>query len=99
VVGIGEEGEREAVLLPELDVGGLRVGADSEDGRAALLDLAVDVPQATCLRGTARSVVLGIEVEDDGAAAEIGQAHALAAVAGELEVGRLLSFLDHEREL
>ena len=44
-------------------------------------------------------VVLGIEVEDDRVAAEIGEADALAAVAGELEVGRLLSLLDHEREL
>ena len=99
VLGVGEEREREAVLLLELAVRSLRVGADAENRRAALLKLAVDVPQAAGLLRTARRVVAGVEIEDHRAASQGGKAHALAAVARELEVRRLLPLLDHGREL
>ena len=76
-------------------MGGLRVGADAEDLRAGALELAPGIADPAGLGRAARGVVLGIEVEDDGLATEVGQAHRGAAVALQLEVGRRLTFLDH----
>jgi hypothetical protein len=80
-------------------VGLLGVGADPQDRDAALLELRVRVAEAARLGRAPGSVVPWIEVEDDRTAAKVGQAKALACVAGELEVGRRLPLVDHEREL
>ena len=65
MLGVGEQRERELVLVPELDVGGLVVGADPEDDGSALLELGVFVPDVARLLRAARRVVLRIEVEND----------------------------------
>jgi hypothetical protein len=41
---------------------------------------------------------LGIEVEDDGAAAEVGQRHVVAVLVGEGEVGGGAACFDHAHE-
>jgi hypothetical protein len=99
VVGVGEEREREVVLLLELHVTLLVVGRDAEDDRARALEVRICVPNPAGLRRTARRVVLGIEVEDDRPAAKIGKADALAGVGGRGEVGCRLALGDHVRRV
>mgnify|MGYP003694552981 CR=1 FL=1 len=71
------------------------VGADAEDLGARPLELALGVADPAGLPRAAGRVVLGIEVEDDRLAAQVGELHGLAAVALELEVRCRLAFLDH----
>ena len=53
------------------------------------------VAHAARLRGAPGRVGLGIEVEDDLAAAEVAEAHGVAVLVGKLEVGGRLAGLDH----
>ena len=59
-----------AVLVAELLVRVDRVGADPQHDRPAALELAPGVADRTRLHRAAGRVVLGIEVENDGLAAE-----------------------------
>ena len=99
MLGVGQERERELVLLLELHVRGDGVRADAEDDGAALAELAERVADPAGLGGAARSVVLRVEVEDDRLPPERGERHRLVAVGLELEVGCGLTFLDHSRIL
>ena len=54
------------------------VGRDAEQPRAGRLDVAPAVAQRAGLARAARRVVLGIEVEDDRASAQVGEAHGRA---------------------
>src|SRR5262249_1488470 len=94
VPGVGEQRERERVLLLELDVGGL-VGADAENDCAAVAKAGVDVADSAGLRRGAGRVVLGIEVENDRLSAQRRELDLLSAVARQLEIGCRLAFLDH----
>ena len=67
VVGVDEERERQLVVRPEPGVGFGRVGADAQNRRSGLLELAPVVADVARLRRTARGLVLGIEVDDDRA--------------------------------
>src|SRR5215213_4399038 len=98
VVGIRQQRERQAVLLLELHVRRLVVRADAEDDGPSLAEGVEVVPDPACLCRTARRVVLGIEVDDDGLAPEVREPNCLAGVALELEVGCGLAFLDHRIE-
>ena len=73
VVGVGEQRERQLVLLLELDVRALVVRADAEHDRAGALELAPRVADPAGLGCAAGRVVLGIEVEDDRLPAQLGQ--------------------------
>ena len=77
---VREKGEGQVVLVLELDVRAHVVGRDAEHDRALALELAVDVADPARLRRAARRVVLGIEVEDDLLAAQVGELDRLAAV-------------------
>ena len=79
---VDEERERQVVLRAELLVRGGVVGGDSEDHRARLLDRAEVVAEGARLLGTARGVVLGVEVEDDFLAFEFFEADGSAAISG-----------------
>ena len=81
VIGVGEQRERQVVLLLELDVRALVVRADAEHDCAARLELAPGIADPAGLSRAAGRVVLRIEVEDDRLAAEIGQLDALAGIA------------------
>src|SRR5439155_17571780 len=94
VVRIGEQREREVVLLLELGVRALVVGRDAEHNGARALELAVRVADAARLRRAAGGVVLGIEIENDRLAAEIREPDPLATVAREIEVRRWLPFAE-----
>ena len=68
------------------------VGADTEHDGAARLELAPGVADFARLQRAAGRVVLWIEVEHDGLAAERGQPNAFAGVAFELEVRSRAAF-------
>ena len=95
MVGIGEQRERERVLLLELDVRGFVIGADPEHDGAALAEVGVDVADPAGLRRAAGGVVLRIEVEDDRLSAKLRELHALARIALQLEIRCRLALLDH----
>jgi hypothetical protein len=70
VVDVGEEQEREIEFPLELDVRIHRIGRYAEHDGPSLLDGIPAVAEFTGLDRAAGRVVLGIEVEDDGAAGE-----------------------------
>src|SRR4051794_17357089 len=83
---VGEERERQPVLLLEARGRGLRVGADAEDDGACLAEARVLVADPARLLRAAGRVVARVEVEDDRAAAKAGEPDEVAGVARELEV-------------
>ncbi len=72
-----------------------RVGADAEDDGAPLAERVPGVADPACLLRAPGRVVPGVEVEDDGPAAQFGEPDGLAGVALQLEVGSGLAFRDH----
>ncbi len=66
VFGIGEEHEGQAVFGAELAVGRGFVRAYADDDGALGQEEVVGVAEATGFLGAARSVVLGIEIDNDG---------------------------------
>ena len=99
VVRVGEQREVEVLLVVELRDRRDRVGRDAEHGHAGGLVVAAVVADAARLRRAPGGVGLGIEVEDDGPAAQAREAHGGAVVVGELEVGGLVAGLDHGRRV
>src|SRR5919198_3933718 len=81
VVRVREERERQLVLRLELLMRRDVVGADAEDLSAALAEDVVRVAKLTSLGRAAGRVVLGIEVEDDRAAAQVRELDRLARIA------------------
>ena len=75
LVGVGEEGEVQLVLGLELLVGRERVAAHAEHDRALLLEGGLAVAERAGLAGAAGGVVLRVEVEHDGLAPQLLQAH------------------------
>src|SRR5205823_938019 len=71
------------------------VGADAETLRARALELGPGVADPARLPRAAGRVVLGIEVEDDRLAAQVGELDGPAGIALELEVRSRFAFLDH----
>src|SRR4030095_6214908 len=53
-----------------------------------------EVPEAAGFLGSARGVVLGVEVDDHVLALELGQRHALPVRVRKSEIGGLLAFFD-----
>src|SRR4029079_5309599 len=95
VAGIGQEREREAVLLPEPRVRLLAVGADPEHQGARFPEGVPGVADPTCLLRAAGRVVALVEVQDDLLPARVGEPHRVAFLGRQLEVGCGLALLDH----
>ena len=74
------EGEVELVLLLELVVAFHAVARDADHGRVDLAELRQAVAEAAGLRGAARGIVLGIEIEHNVLSLEPGQRDLAAAV-------------------
>ena len=82
VVVVGEQGERQLVFLLELRRASCSSSGETPSTTApALLELAIGVADPARLGRAARRVVLGIEVENDLLAAQVGELDGLAAVA------------------
>src|SRR5260221_2887169 len=94
VLGIGEEGEVEVVLLRELRLARLVQDADAEDGRLARLETRQVVAERAGLLGAAGGVVLRIEVQDHGPAGVFRELVGLSALVLQGEGGRFLSGID-----
>ncbi len=62
---VREQWERQMEFLRELLVGRGAVHADPKDLGSLIADLLVLVSEATSLDGAARSIVFGVEVEDE----------------------------------
>ena len=77
---------------------GLVVRTHAEHDRAALLEDVVRVAEPGRLLRAPGRFVTGIEVEDDWPAAEVGESHALAVMARELEVRCRTALLDHDAD-
>src|SRR5450759_392711 len=85
VVEVRQKRERKVVLLPELLVALDRVGGNAEDDGLPALEAREEVAELARLLRAAGGVVLWIEVEDDGLAAECRELQGLADVGGESE--------------
>ena len=73
VIGIGEKREVQLVFSFELDVAGDIVGTNAKDFRAELFQLLRAVAESAGFARAAGRIVGGIEVQDDGAAFQIGE--------------------------
>ena len=94
-IGIAQQRERELELLGEALVLVRRVEADAEDFRVLFVVLGQEVPEPGTLARSAGGVGLRVEPEDDFAAAQVGEAHAVSVVIDGFEVGSLLARLEH----
>jgi hypothetical protein len=94
VVLVGEQGEVQRLAAVELLDRRDGVGRDAEDGRAGGLVVGRVVADPAGLRRAAGRVGLGVEVEDDRAAAQLAQPDPLAVLVGKLEVRRAVPGLD-----
>lgn len=90
---VGEQGERQAMLLGEGGMGGGVVHAHPHHLGAQGLELDPIVAELAGLLGAARGVVLGIEVQHHPVPAQALQGHRLAGGIGQGEVGRHLAAL------
>src|SRR5262249_26439151 len=86
-----------AVLVAELAVARHGVRRDPEQHRAAVFDLTLAVAERARFLGAAGGVVLGVEVEHHGLAAQPGEPHLLSLVVAQLEVRRRRALLDPVR--
>src|ERR1019366_7178684 len=94
-VRVGEQRHRKAVLAGEAIVRGARVGANTDDVGPGLDEGLVVVAKGAGLDRAAGRVVLGIEEEHDGPAAQhVGQREGLAVRPGEREVGGLVASVE-----
>ncbi|MNT00540.1 hypothetical protein D3C72_1349760 [compost metagenome] len=67
-VGVGDEGERKFVLGLEVLMRLQRVARDTDDHGAGRQEFGVQVAEVLAFGGAARRVVLGVEIQDHGAA-------------------------------
>lgn len=88
-VSSDSRGYAEAVLLLELVLGLDRIGGDPQDVRAGLLVFGPKLREFNGFAGAAGGVGLGIEVEHELAALEVGERQIAAAVARQVECGGL----------
>ena len=95
VIGIGEQREVQVLLVVELLDLLDRIGRDADDLHAGGRVLGLAIADRAGLRRAARRVGLGVEVQDDRAAAQGRQADGLAVLVGQLEVRCGCAWADH----
>jgi hypothetical protein len=87
VVGVGEQGEIELLLLLERGLGFDGIGAEAEDGDVELVEVFFCVTKLGRFDGSTGSVGFGVEKEEDPLAFEVGEGEICAVVGFETEVG------------
>ena len=90
VFGIGEEGERHIVLRRKTRLARFVEDADSKHHRLTRLEARQAIAKVTGLLGASWSVVLRVEVEDDGVAQVVGESLLFAGLIRESECRRFL---------
>ena len=93
---VGQQREREPVLVGELAQVLDRVGRDAQHDRVGGLVVGRVVARAARLGGAPRGVRLGVEVDEPPLAVEVGQADVVAVLVVEREVGCGPAGVDHE---
>ena len=86
LVGVGQQRERQVILVFELLLPFRAVGRDAQDDGAGVLDFAVCVAEPARFNRSTGSVGLGEEVEDDVPAAVIFKGDALAVLVGQRKI-------------
>src|SRR6266849_7820304 len=95
-VGVADQREVEAELLGELLVVGGAIEGRAEDDGVLSIVVGFQVAEPATLGRSARSVGLRVEPEHDRLALEVRQLHGVAVVVASREIGRLVSWLEHE---
>jgi hypothetical protein len=97
VVGIGEEREVQFELVTKLDMAIDIVGADAENLRTELFQLAGAIAKRTRFFRAARRIVGRIKIQDNGAAFEISQLHLRAIVGSQSKRWSFRAFFEPVR--
>jgi hypothetical protein len=90
LIGIGEEGKWQLELVLKFLLGFGRVGGDAKQHDAGFLNLFISIAESTGLDGASGSIGAGIEIEDDGLAAQGFQGDFVAVLILQSEVGSLI---------
>lgn len=93
VVGVGNEGEGQVVGGDEFLMRGGRIAADAYDAVAFGGEGVDVVAQRASLGGASGGVVLGVEIEYEIVAGEVGQFYFLAVLVGAQQFGRFVSYV------
>jgi hypothetical protein len=96
-IGVAEEREGEVVFLGEGGVGFFVIEADAEDLGVLRFVLLGEVPEPGTFTRSTGGVGFRIEPEHDLLAAQIAEAHAVAVMIGDVEVGSGIAGLEHGR--
>ncbi len=96
---VAEKGEVEVELLRERTVLVLGVEADSQNLRVRVLELPDVVAEPATFGGSAGSVGLGVEPEDDDPSQIIREPNEFPSMVLDREVRRFVAFLQHPRRL
>jgi hypothetical protein len=94
VVGVGEEGEHQPVLVAEALVAGGVVGGDADHRHPGGLEAGQVVVELAGLLGAAGGVVGRVEVDEHLGALEVVQRDRVAVLVGQGERRRLGAFLE-----
>ncbi len=94
-VGVAEQREGEVVFLGERGVGFFIIEADAEDLRVLRFVLLREVPEPGTFPRSTGSVGFRIKPQHDFLAAQVAEAHAVAVVVGDVEVGSGIAGLEH----
>lgn len=94
-IGVAEQREGKVVFFGERGVGFFVVEADAEDLRVLRFVLLREVPEPGTFPRSTGGVGFRIKPEHDLLAAQAGQAHAVAVMVGDVEVGSGIAGLEH----
>ena len=95
---VDQKREGKGELFGEAGVAGGRGGVDAVHDGVGGLEFGVAVRNPAELAGSPRGVVAGVENEDDGEAAERGEAHGVGAMVGRGEIRRGSSWRERGTE-
>jgi len=98
-VGIAEQFVGKIELLGEGGVSLDTIETDAEDYDASLLEIGVVVAEPATLDGSARGISLGIEPQQNLAAAQSGQRDRIAVMREDGKIRRLIADIEHSNIL
>lgn len=93
---VGQQVEGQAELVPELGVRGLAILADSQHHCSLGQDVVIHITESAGLRGTARGIVLRIEINHDFLSSELGRRNHGSLLIGKAEFRHFISNLQHK---
>jgi hypothetical protein len=94
-IGVAEQGEGKVIFLCERGVGLLVIETDAEDLGVLRFVLLREVPEPGTFPRSTGGVGFRVEPEHDLLAAQVAEAHAVAVMVGDVEVGSGIAGLQH----